>query len=72
MYCDCFRGQRYCDGCHCLDCSNVEAEETNAIAAARKAIIDRNPNAFKPRVTAEKSAHLTGCMCRKVRGSGCC
>lgn len=33
--------------------------------AARKAIQDRNPEAFKPRVKEEMKEHLTGCHCRK-------
>eukprot|EP01033_Poteriospumella_lacustris_P010919 gene10919-7767_t len=65
MYCDCFRLSEYCKAsCNCVECCNIEKFE-HVRLAARKAIQDRNPEAFKPRVKEEMKEHLTGCHCRK-------
>lgn len=78
LYCDCFRVQQYCDGCHCNNCSNskeFDSERQRAVAA----ITERNPEAFKPRITQGAGAggaedplrgggqgqHLQGCHCKK-------
>ncbi len=59
----------YCKaGCHCIECNNLEMYEA-VRQAAIKGIVDRNPEAFKPRVTEDPKnhakGHLTGCHCRK-------
>mmetsp|Transcript_22421 Transcript_22421/g.32695 ORF Transcript_22421/g.32695 Transcript_22421/m.32695 type:complete len:652 (-) Transcript_22421:177-2132(-) len=81
LYCDCFRAQQYCQGCHCKDCANRESCEAERIAA-KNAIIDRNPEAFKPRIsrynenlkkdgpaavsgTRVLGQHQSGCHCKK-------
>lgn len=65
MYCDCFRMSETCrDTCNCMDCNNTEKYAT-VRNHARKQILDRNPEAFKPRVKEEAREHLTGCHCRK-------
>ena len=68
LYCDCFRINKYCDGCNCNDCANLthyEGERTQAISQ----ILERNPDAFKPRVKDQpdqaSKGHLSGCHCKK-------
>ncbi|XVF49167.1 hypothetical protein PTKIN_Ptkin03bG0246800 [Pterospermum kingtungense] len=83
LYCECFASGIYCDGCNCVNCyNNVENE-----AARRDAIeatLERNPNAFRPKIassphgardTREEAGdvlmlgkHNKGCHCKK---SGC-
>lgn len=65
LYCDCFAfGQGCGPDCNCQDCSNTEDNEERKMAI--EAIIDRNPNAFKPKILTDK--HTKGCHCKK---SGC-
>uniref|UniRef100_A0A1I7ZJE5 CRC domain-containing protein n=1 Tax=Steinernema glaseri TaxID=37863 RepID=A0A1I7ZJE5_9BILA len=71
LYCDCFANGEFCRDCNCKDCHNNldhEAERTRAI----KASLERNPNAFKPKIgllTKGKSdverLHQKGCHCKK-------
>ncbi len=67
LYCDCFRVQEYCFNCNCLDCANTIAtdqERRDAMAS----ILERNKDAFKPRVHPTEGAsseHLTGCHCKR-------
>ncbi|KAJ0090226.1 hypothetical protein Patl1_13271 [Pistacia atlantica] len=83
LYCECFASGIYCDGCNCVNChNNVENE-----AARREAVdatLERNPNAFRPKIassphgtrdTREETGevlmlgkHNKGCHCKK---SGC-
>ncbi|KAK6158958.1 hypothetical protein DH2020_006272 [Rehmannia glutinosa] len=83
VYCECFASGTYCDGCNCVNClNNVENE-----AARREAVeatLERNPNAFRPKIassphgardTREEAGevlvtgkHNKGCYCKK---SGC-
>ncbi|KAJ8578340.1 hypothetical protein ON010_g863 [Phytophthora cinnamomi] len=55
LYCECFASGGYCDeSCNCLDCSNTTASEEvrqQAIAAR----LEKNPNAFKPKIGATPS-----------------
>lgn len=48
-YCECFASGIYCDGCNCANCfNNVDNE-----AARREAVeatLERNPNAFRPKI----------------------
>ena len=48
-YCECFASGEYCDNCNCQSCcNNIEnAAERNA---AIEATLDRNPNAFRPKI----------------------
>jgi len=68
LYCDCFKTNAYCDGCNCNDCSNNKAGEIDRNAAIG-AILDRNSEAFKPRVSEDSDqgnkGHLNGCHCKK-------
>ncbi|KAH1057192.1 hypothetical protein J1N35_035257 [Gossypium stocksii] len=83
LYCECFASGVYCDGCNCVNCyNNVENE-----AARRDAIeatLERNPNAFRPKIASSPHGardsreeagevlvlgkHNKGCHCKK---SGC-
>ncbi|KAL4284506.1 hypothetical protein GQ457_16G003560 [Hibiscus cannabinus] len=83
LYCECFASGIYCDGCNCVNCyNNVENE-----AARRDAIeatLERNPNAFRPKIASSPHGaldsredagevlilgkHNKGCHCKK---SGC-
>ncbi|KAE9035760.1 hypothetical protein PR003_g9251 [Phytophthora rubi] len=52
LYCECFASGGYCDeSCNCLDCSNTTAtEEVRQQAIAAR--LEKNPNAFKPKIGA--------------------
>ncbi|CAL0312490.1 unnamed protein product [Lupinus luteus] len=83
LYCECFASGIYCDGCNCVNCyNNVENE-----AARREAVeatLERNPNAFRPKIASSPhgargrreeagevlilAKHNKGCHCKK---SGC-
>ncbi|CAI4227887.1 unnamed protein product [Auanema sp. JU1783] len=74
LYCDCFANGEFCRDCNCKDCHNNlehEADRTRAI----KQSLERNPNAFKPKIGVTKAGqadlerlHQKGCHCKK---SGC-
>eukprot|EP00606_Chrysophyceae_sp_TOSAG23-5_P000102 GSChrysophyteH2.ASY1.ANO1.371.1 assembled CDS len=68
LYCDCFRVSKFCEGCNCIECSNTgekEAERKSAISG----ILERNPDAFAPRIKEDPNSnskgHLSGCHCKK-------
>ncbi|CAB3409990.1 unnamed protein product [Caenorhabditis bovis] len=74
LYCDCFANGEFCKDCNCKDCHN----NINFDSARTKAIrqsLERNPNAFKPKIGVARSGtadierlHQKGCHCKK---SGC-
>lgn len=82
LYCECFATGIYCDGCNCVNClNNVENEPARREAV--EATLERNPNAFRPKIGSSPHAnrdsredageivlgkHNKGCHCRK---SGC-
>ncbi|POO03954.1 Lin-54-like [Trema orientale] len=83
LYCECFTAGIYCDGCNCLNChNNVDNDAARKEAIAT--ILERNPNAFRPKIdsspnesrdgreeagdTQAAGKHNKGCNCRK---SGC-
>ena len=48
-YCECFASRKYCNGCTCADCcNNVENGDLGKLAA--EIILERNPQAFKPKI----------------------
>lgn len=52
LYCECFASGGYCDeNCNCLDCANTQATE-DARQQAIAARLEKNPNAFKPKIEA--------------------
>ncbi|KAI6211924.1 CRC domain-containing protein [Aphelenchoides besseyi] len=74
LYCECFANGEFCLDCNCKDCHNNlthEIERTRAI----KSSLDRNPNAFKPKIgvaskvgktaTDLERLHQKGCHCKK-------
>ncbi|CAI2371741.1 unnamed protein product [Moneuplotes crassus] len=53
LYCECFKAGVYCGMCNCINCeNNLQHEEKRA--AAISATIERNPNAFRPKIVAAK------------------
>ncbi|XP_010416287.1 PREDICTED: protein tesmin/TSO1-like CXC 6 [Camelina sativa] len=83
LYCECFASGTYCDGCNCVNCFN-NVEFDTARREAVQTILDRNPNAFKPKIASSPHGgrdsreevgepvmlgkHYKGCHCKK---SGC-
>ncbi|XP_042429934.1 protein tesmin/TSO1-like CXC 5 isoform X1 [Zingiber officinale] len=83
LYCECFASGVYCDGCNCTNCCNNVENETVRHEAV-EAILERNPNAFRPKIGSSPYAlrdnrdesvepplvgrHNKGCHCKK---SGC-
>lgn len=69
-YCDCFAAGEYCSGCSCVDCHNT-AEHDLLRKEAIANTLERNPNAFKPKIkTVNKNGnnqalHNRGCNCSK-------
>ncbi|KAL0447453.1 UNVERIFIED_CONTAM: protein tesmin/TSO1-like CXC 5 [Sesamum latifolium] len=74
LYCECFAAGSYCDNCNCINCHNKiehEADRKGSIDA----ILERNPNAFTPKIANSPHGatdggveHKKGCNCKK---SGC-
>ncbi|KAG2301329.1 hypothetical protein Bca52824_029980 [Brassica carinata] len=71
LYCECFALGSYCNGCNCLTCHNTLEKETSRQEAI-KAILERNPDAFKPKIAGSphglNNDHNRGCNCKR---SGC-
>ncbi|MBN3287929.1 LIN54 protein, partial [Polyodon spathula] len=72
LYCDCFANGEFCNNCNCTNCYNNLEHETDRLKAI-KACLDRNPEAFKPKIGKGKEGesdrrHSKGCNCKR---SGC-
>ncbi|XP_047309256.1 protein tesmin/TSO1-like CXC 5 [Impatiens glandulifera] len=83
LYCECFASGIYCDGCNCTNCHN-NVEHEPARREAVEATLERNPNAFRPKIASSPHGakdsreeardvlvlgkHNKGCHCKK---SGC-
>ncbi|KAG8376037.1 hypothetical protein BUALT_Bualt09G0022000 [Buddleja alternifolia] len=83
LYCECFASGIYCDGCNCVNCHN-NVENEAARREAVEATLERNPNAFRPKIASSPhgardrreeageglvpAKHNKGCHCKK---SGC-
>lgn len=74
LYCDCFANGEFCNNCNCHNCyNNLDNEEFRQKAI--RACLDRNPNAFRPKIGKSKTGgpepvrrHTKGCNCKR---SGC-
>ncbi|KFO09532.1 Tesmin, partial [Balearica regulorum gibbericeps] len=71
-YCDCFANGDFCNNCNCNNCYNNQLHETERFKAI-KACLDRNPEAFLPKIGKRKLGeikphHNKGCNCKR---SGC-
>ncbi|KAL3274316.1 hypothetical protein HHI36_015719 [Cryptolaemus montrouzieri] len=75
LYCDCFANGEFCYQCKCMFCyNNLENEEYRQRAI--KTCLERNPNAFRPKIGKAKDMagdvairkHTKGCNCKR---SGC-
>ncbi|CAG5128666.1 unnamed protein product [Candidula unifasciata] len=72
LYCDCFANGEFCQNCNCTSCANnLEHEEERSKAI--KSCLDRNPQAFHPKIGKSKDVegnrrHNKGCNCKR---SGC-
>eukprot|EP01096_Ripella_sp_DP13-Kostka_P008563 TRINITY_DN3187_c0_g3_i1.p1 TRINITY_DN3187_c0_g3~~TRINITY_DN3187_c0_g3_i1.p1 ORF type:complete len:605 (+),score=204.46 TRINITY_DN3187_c0_g3_i1:99-1817(+) len=76
LYCECFAAGVFCDGCNCCNCHNT-AEHANIVQRAIAITLDRNPNAFKPKISSSPSLpttdpviplagkHSKGCNCKR-------
>ena len=53
LYCECFASGRYCNSCNCSNCMNNKEHET-ARSKAIETILERNPNAFRPKIQYQK------------------
>lgn len=70
LYCECFANGHFCDGCNCVNCHNnleFDSERSKAI----KSCLERNPQAFRPKIGRgldDNRTHQKGCNCKR---SGC-
>ncbi|XP_032657461.2 tesmin [Chelonoidis abingdonii] len=72
LYCDCFANGDFCNNCNCNNCYNNPLHESERFKAI-KACLDRNPEAFLPKIGKGKLGdikprHNKGCNCKR---SGC-
>ncbi|CAL1373471.1 unnamed protein product [Linum trigynum] len=82
LYCECFAAGLYCKDCNCVNCYN-NLEHEGARQEAVGLTLERNPNAFRPKIASSPQGskasgntgavqmigkHNKGCHCKK---SGC-
>ncbi|XP_064193165.1 spexin prohormone 2 isoform X2 [Anguilla rostrata] len=72
LYCDCFANGDICSNCKCINCYNNTEHEYERYQAI-KICLDRNPEAFRPKIGNGKRGeikgrHNKGCNCKR---SGC-
>ncbi|KAJ9529510.1 hypothetical protein QJQ45_013863 [Haematococcus lacustris] len=61
-YCECFASGRHCEGCNCTNCFNNRENEVTRQTAV-EAILERNPNAFRPKIQgSEQRAQVIACL----------
>ncbi|XP_062951987.1 tesmin [Cynocephalus volans] len=68
-YCDCFASGDFCNNCNCNNCCNNLRHEIERLRAI-KACLDRNPEAFQPKIGKGKLGdvkprHSKGCNCKR-------
>lgn len=61
-YCECFASGTYCNGCNCINCHNNIVHEA-ARKEAVNAILDRNPDAFRPKIASSPIGSKDGKVC---------
>lgn len=49
LYCECFSANRFCKGCNCKECFNIESKKTIR-NYAMNTVTERNPYAFLPKI----------------------
>ena len=49
LYCECFANGEFCNNCNCNNCAN-NLEHEDARQRSIKQCLERNPNAFRPKV----------------------
>eukprot|EP00884_Botryococcus_braunii_P021863 jgi/Botrbrau1/8360/Bobra.0046s0021.1 len=68
LYCECFASGKYCDSCNCVQCNNIK-EYDDLRSSAMNTILERNPNAFRPKIHGgledDSCRHNKGCNCKK-------
>ena len=69
LYCECFAAGKYCDGCNCFNCKNNAAFATERREAV-EATLERNPNAFRPKIAVVASPGGVGHAGGGVDGDG--
>ncbi|KAJ7997851.1 hypothetical protein DPEC_G00216450 [Dallia pectoralis] len=72
LYCDCFANGDVCSNCNCINCCNNTEHELERYKAV-KMCLERNPEAFRPKIGNGKlgeikGRHSKGCNCKR---SGC-
>jgi len=74
LYCDCFANGEFCYMCNCMSCYNNLLNEEHRQKAIKNCL-ERNPNAFRPKIGKAKDVndsgirkHTKGCNCKR---SGC-
>ncbi len=55
LYCECFASGEYCKNCNCSNCHNNLENET-VRKETISAILERNSNAFRPKIAASNKA----------------
>ena len=78
LYCECFASGRYCSDCNCVSCCNNQENESFRQAAV-ETILDRNPNAFRPKIqvslvsfSSMTSSRLFTCLLHFALGNAAC
>lgn len=55
LYCECFASKTTCSGCSCINCLNIEENNSQRLNAMQS-ILSRNPSAFNPKIINENQA----------------
>ncbi|OMJ84715.1 hypothetical protein SteCoe_14104 [Stentor coeruleus] len=73
LYCECFAHGEYCNNCNCINCHNNSSSE-NFRKEAIQGILERNPQAFRPKISPlsplslskDLTRHSKGCACKRT------
>jgi len=63
LYCECFAKGKYCEGCSCTDCHNIDSHKQE-VDKAREIIRDKNPRGTRKHWD-EKPEDIVSCKCSK-------